>query len=544
MAWSKEDDDKLMDELLANAMRDPIFFPEGQAQANNSGFETVDQAFHRIRKERRMEQREDERKRQQLERLERIKKEQLERAGHIKKERLERDAKIKREREEEQERRDPTPVHRSDTFQISIPYEVRDQHIFIPGMTRHGKSTQLLDLIMKDIENNEGVAVLDPKGGLIRDICALLPERRVSDCIYLDLENPIPLDIMSGVSNPEFLVGDLKQMVLKGDTTLKRAEPILTRLIYTLLKVPATSFTDIEDIFTLPRRKKEILDALKTIDPNRWEYWDNNWPSPKEYEPLTSRMTDFTENDSLRTILGGGGIDIAKEMERKRIILVDLGGIGEPREIYGSLLVSQFQQAVFRRTKLDKSDIVPYHLFVDEFENFQTSSFAKIFSVAGGLGLRLTVGNQYIDQLTSEIRHAIFGNVGTYIIFHVEEQLSLFTNIVHPYNVNHLARLPKYQAVYRVAGTEPIFKWNHKPPFTNKHHAESMVARLKANTRSEFRPKAAPSAQSDQNRTVDKYPCNDAQIRQDEKYDYSNTRADKPEIEPGSAPGNIPPHKN
>jgi hypothetical protein len=415
------------------------------------------------------------------------------------KERIRREEGRKREREAERERRDPTPVIQSANYPTPIPSNVRAQHIFIPGMTQHGKSTQILQLVMHDIAHGKGVAVLDPKGGLIRDICGLLPENRVTDCIYLDLEHPVPLDILGGVSNPEFLVGDLKQMVLRGDTTLKRAEPILTRLIYTLLKVPGTSFTDIEDIFTLPRRKQAILDALKTIDPTRWEYWQNNWPAPKEYEPLTSRMTDFTQNDSLKTILSGGGLNISKAMNDKRIILVDLGGIGEPREIYGALLVSQFQQAAFKRTKLDPSEIIPYHLFVDEFENFQTSSFAKILSVAGGLGLRLTVGNQYIDQLTPDIRHAIFGNVGTYIIFHIEEQLSLFTNIVHPYNVNHLARIPKYQAVFRVAGTQPIFKWTADKPPIDKHRAESMAARLKANTSAEYsqkRPGDNPSGNS------------------------------------------------
>jgi hypothetical protein len=441
-----------------------------------------------------------------------------------KREREARELKRKLERDAEQERRDPTPIIQS-AITAQIPYAVRDQHIFIPGMTRHGKTTQILELVMRDIENGEGVAILDPKGGLIRAICGLMPEHRINDCIYLDLENPVPLDILSGVSNPEFLVGDLKQMVLKGDTTLKRAEPILTRLIYTLLKVPGTSFTDIEDIFTLPRRTKQILDALKTIDFARWEYWENNWPTPKEYEPLTSRMTDFTENDSLRTILSGGGLKISEAMNKKKIILADLGGIGEPREIYGSLLVSQFQQAVFKRTKLDHSEIIPYHLFVDEFENFQTLSFAKILSVAGGLGLRLTVGNQYIDQLTPEIRHAIFGNVGTYIIFHIEEQLPLFTNIVHPYDVNHLARLPKYQAVYRVAGTQPVFRWTQNSPPIDKHRAEAIIARLKA----------ATSAEYSHNRSGDNAPSNSPQERHTEVNGNTNT-----EPQAGSAP--TPPH--
>jgi hypothetical protein len=470
-----ESDEELLDRLIEKASQNPVLIPSGLTKEERQCYgESVLDAFERIKKERKVQQKADDRKL---------------REANQEWEREVREAQRKREQEAERERRDPTPIIQPSNYPTPIPSNVRDQHIFIPGMTRHGKSTQILQLVMHDITHGKGVAVLDPKGGLIRDICGLLPENCVNKCIYLDLEHPVPLEIMRSVSNPEYLIGDLKQMVLKGNTTLERAEPILTRILYTLLKVPGTSFTDIEDIFTIPDRKKEILDVLKTTDPTRWTYWQNNWPTQAKYEPLTSRMTDFTQNDSLRTILSGGGLNISKAMNDKRIILVDLGGIGEPREIYGSLLVSQFQQAAFKRTKLDPSQIIPYHLFVDEFEDFQTSSFAKILSKAGGLGLRLTVGNQYIDQLTPDIRHAIFGNVGTYIIFHIEEQLSLFTNIVHPYNVNHLARLPKYQAVFRVAGTQPVFKWTADKPPINKEHAESMAARLKANTSAEYSTK-------------------------------------------------------
>lgn len=453
-------------------------------------------------------------------------KERIRREEVQKREREEREAKRKKEQEEERERRDPTPVIQAPNYPTPIPPNVRDQHIFIPGMTRHGKSTQILKLVMNDIANGKGVAVLDPKGHLIKDICGLLQENHISKCIYLDLEHPVPLEILRGASNPEYLVGDLKQMVLKGDTTLKRAEPILTRLIYALLSIPGSAFTDIEDIFTLPERKKWFLDSLEKCDSRRFAYWTSKWPSDAELSPLLARMTDFTENESLRTILGGGGLNISEAMDQGRIILVDLGGTGEPREIYGSQLVSQFQQAAFKRTKLDPSQIVPYHLFVDEFEDFQTSSFDKILSKAGGLGLYLTVGNQYIDQLTEEIRHAIFGNVGTYIIFHIEEKLSLFTNIVHPYDVNHLARLPKYQAVYRVAGAQPVFKWMADKPPISKERAEIMVEILKKATHAEF----------GQKRTGDNTSLHSPAVRHSEGNASTDPKSE--DIQPTGAPGN------
>jgi hypothetical protein len=415
----------------------------------------------------------------------------------------------KREREEEQERRNPTPKIKPSTYPIDLPDEIREQHIFVPGMTRHGKSTQLLRIITADIENGEGVAVLDPKGDLIRHICAILPENRIQDCIYLDLETPIPLDIIRPTVNPEYLVGDIKALVLKGDTTLKRAEPILTRIIYTLLAVPETRFTDIEEIFTNPIRKKEILDVLERTDPERRQYWAINWPAQDRWEPLVARMTDFTQNRSLRTILGDKKprLDLRREMDTRKIILVNLSGTGEVREIYGSLLVSRFQQAAYSRTDTHPSKRVPFHLFVDEFENFQTSSFAKIFSVAGGLGLRLTVGNQYIDQLSEDIRHAVIGNAGSFIIFKIRECLPLFETVIHPYNTKWLGLLPRYQAVYKIGDEPPIFKWTPKPPDFSEieeQQSDQMIARLKANTLRDYGPTPDTSGQNSPKRTGDK----------------------------------------
>lgn len=371
----------------------------------------------------------------------------------------------RKEKEAEQERKDPTPVISQEP--PVIPYSIRDQHIFIPGATRQGKSTQMLHLILEDIKRGDGVAVLDPvKAHLVRDLCSLIPEKRIKDCIWLSLKNPIPLDIFRATPNPEQLVGDIKSLVLRGNETLSRAEPILTRLVYSLLQIPGSKFTDIEEVFTDKQRKQWFMEELASRDPRRFRYWSDNWPKDAAADPLINRMTDFTENPSLRMILGDPypQLDLRKAMDERKIILVDLSGPPEIAEIYGTLLVMRFQQAAYARADRDPRTLTPFNLYVDEFEHFQTPSFAKILEVAGGLKLHLTVGNQHVYQLSDDIRHAIFGNVGTFIVFKVREGFDLFSTVIHPYQAYRLPQIPKHQAVFKVGDRQPVFAWTRKPP--------------------------------------------------------------------------------
>lgn len=357
----------------------------------------------------------------------------------------------------------------------------------------------MFHLILHDIANGRGVGVLDPiKGDLITSLLPFIPQNRLKDCIYLDLKHPIPLDVMRPTPYPEHLVGDIKQLILKGDTTLKRAEPILTRLIYALLALPGSKFTDIEDIFTLPKRKQWFLDSLEKRDPQRFEYWKANWPTGDRFEPLLSRMTDFTENPTLRVILGEPEprLNLRKAMDERKIILVSLPGDSEVTQIYGTMLVSRFQQAAYSRADIPKDHRAPFCLYVDEFEMFQTPSFNKILQAAGGLGLYLTLGNQHIFQLSEDIRHSVFGNVGTCIIFKIREGFDQFATIIHPYKPYRLGLIPKHQAIFKVGDAPPVFHWTKKPPDFDIRQAEAIRQTLIRQT----------YAQYGQKRTVDNSP--------------------------------------
>ena len=265
------------------------FIPSGLTKEERAPYgESLNEAWERLEKEKAERRKKREQELKEHERMVAQLKTQIEREKErIRRdaERLQREQQRKLEQKAERERRDPTPQVQPAATIPKIPFEIRDQHIFIPGMTRHGKSTQFFHMILDDINSGHGVALLDPiKGDLITEILPYIPTSRLKDCIYLDLANPIPLDVMRPTPNPEELVSDIKALVLKGDTTLKRAEPILTRLIYALLAIPDSKFTDIEDVFTLPGRKKWFLDGVKQLDERTVAYW-NEWPRTQRLNP-------------------------------------------------------------------------------------------------------------------------------------------------------------------------------------------------------------------------------------------------------------------
>ena len=302
---------------------------------------------------------------------------------------------------------------------LAIPYKIRDRHIFIAGKTRHGKTTVMHSMILQDIANGAGVCLIDPKGDFANALIHEIPKHRKKDAIWLDLHSAIPLDFMSykGEDEKDALVGELKFIIEGHDANLIRADAILEDLFYSLLAIPGTNFLDIYRFFRHEGRRKWILDQLETRDPELWKRWDDDFPTPNEWKPITTRVNKFWRNPSLRKIFGQADppFKIGELMDQRKIILVNLGGIGSSKNIYGALLIARIQQAAFRREAIPPRERVPFFLYVDEFQKFQTSSFEDLLSMAGGYGIRLTLANQYLHQI-KDLLPAILGNVSTYIL--------------------------------------------------------------------------------------------------------------------------------
>lgn len=466
-------------------------------------------------------------------------KERIRREEKQKREREEREEKRKKEQEEERERRDPTPNF--EPFPPSIPYEIRSRHVYVPGGTQRGKSTQLHSIIFEDIMQGNGVAVLDPKRDLLRLIVHSLPETRVvdgetrriiDDIVYLDLKTPIPLNFLDrDPEESERVVNDLIYIVTKGDDTLKAAEPLLEKIIRTFLLVPDTTITDIYRFLKPTERRKAILSQLESIDAEFAEMWT---PFPKDgVATLERRMSPFYFNPGLKAIFDARTppLNITDILDNKKILLVDLSPPQDKNaSLYGSLIIAQIMSAINRRARMPKYRRIPFFLHVDEFELCQTASFAGLLSVAGGLGLRLTLGNQYLGQVLDANLAAILGNNPSYIFFQLSEKdASQFRAVVDPYRSERLAQLEPHHACFKVGSNPPVFaktKRLHVMTDVGEEEAESMLENLREHTIARYR--ADSSAQSSQKRTGDSPPSNTSENSHNEGNgaDYDNIAAE------------------
>ena len=206
-------------------------------------------------------------------------------------------------------------------------------------------------------------------------------------------------------------------------------EHILRYTLLALLDRPEATLLDISRLLTDKDFRKETLDYCQDVTVLQfWKHEFGQWNEKQVNEaiaPVLNKVGAFTANPIIRNIIGQpkSSFDVRKIMDEGKILVVNLskGLIGEDNAgILGAFLVTKVQLAAMSRSDIpDVKDRRPFYLYVDEFQNFATDSFAVILSEARKYGLNLTVANQYISQMTDSVRDAVFGNVGTTISFRV-----------------------------------------------------------------------------------------------------------------------------
>lgn len=312
----------------------------------------------------------------------------------------------------------------------------RSRHLYIIGQTGTGKSGALELLTLSDIYHNEGYAIIDPHGDFAMNNMRFIPENRLKDVIYFnpaDTEFPLgfnPLEVYDPAKKSNIsseVIGVLKRMF--GDSWGPRLEYILRYSILALLDRPDPTMLDITRILTDGEFRKDTLTYCK--DPSVLQFWKQEfgqWSEKQVNEaiaPVLNKVGAFTANPIIRNIIGQpkSTFDIRKIMDEGKILVVNLskGLIGEDNaSILGSFLVTKIQLAAMSRSDIERiEDRRPFHLYVDEFQNFATDSFAVILSEIRKYGLTLTVANQYVSQMTDSVKDAVFGNVGSMISFRV-----------------------------------------------------------------------------------------------------------------------------
>ncbi len=331
-------------------------------------------------------------------------------------------------------------VYRGDKVSVRITDDDRRRHIFMIGKTGVGKTTLFENMIDQDIANGKGVCFVDPLGDAVESILQKIPANRFKDVILFDpsdTDRPIGFNLLDW-KHPEekdFLIAEWIEIFYK------LYDPNRTGIIgpqwehwgrnaaLTIMSLPdGGTLIDIPRLFTDDKFREKAISYVQ--DPVVKAFWDQqlaktaDFHKSEMYNYFISKFGRFMTNALMRNIIGQtkSGFNIREIMDSGKILLVNLakGKIGEMNSnLLGLILVSKIQAAAFSRAEMPENERTDFYLYVDEFQNFTTDSFATILSEARKYRLNLNITNQFIAQLTDKIRDAVIGNAGTMIVYRV-----------------------------------------------------------------------------------------------------------------------------
>lgn len=369
---------------------------------------------------------------------------------------------------------------------MNFDYSLRFEHCYLPGKTGHGKTTVMQRMAIQDFRNGAGITFIDPKGSAVNQLIHYVPSHRKDDCIYIDLDRPIPFKMLNynGPTERAELVKDLVFLVLKGIPNAPRAESILQRLFYTLLSttIPVCFLDAYYFLRQVPapwgcgkRRDEEIIAALPDSVaglPDLRQLWKDSLKD-EEKKPILTRLEPLALNPITSTIFGTPNpeLDIARVMNNRKILLVNLGGAGQLAMDYGGLILTKVRQEIFRRYRIKKNDRVPHFLFVDEFHKFTNpEAFEDMLTMARDYRLSLTMANQTLKHLDDRVRASI-GIITNYVIFCLNAEDTSFFKQYIPLSEDgkpmlNLASLQRFHALYKLGDKVEYHPTKPLPPNT------------------------------------------------------------------------------
>lgn len=329
--------------------------------------------------------------------------------------------------------------YRNQNVKFGIKLEDRRRHMYVVGKTGVGKTELLKNLAVQDFENNHGMAYVDPNGDAVEELLEAIPTHRINDVVYYnpaDTAYPIAFNILESV-DPEYkhLVADGLMAVFTkiwANMWSSRMEYILRNCILALLEVPGNTLLGITRLLSDKNFRKKIVSKVK--DPVVRSFWIDEYANYNDryrteaIAPIQNKVGQFLSSSIIRNIVGQprSTIDPREIMDNGKILLMNLskGKIGEDNSaLLGAMMITKIQLAAMSRANIPESERRDFFLYVDEFQNFATESFADILSEARKYHLGLIMGHQYIAQLTTsdttKVRDAVFGNVGTLVCFRI-----------------------------------------------------------------------------------------------------------------------------
>lgn len=348
----------------------------------------------------------------------------------------------------------------------------RRRHMYCLGKTGMGKSTLLTNLILQDIYNGHGCCFLDPHGETVEYVLERIPEHRKKDVVYFnpaDTDFPIGFNIFESVNDEQmFLLAagmmSVFQRIWEGAWS-SRMEYILNNTLLALLETPGNTLLDVVRMLTDDVFRKKVIDGI--IDPVVKNFWIKEFAAfndkyrTEAIAPILNKVGQFFSTSLIRNILGQtkSTINIRQIMDEGKILLINLskGKLGEDNSnLLGSMMITRIQLAAMSRVDIPENERRDFYMYVDEFQNFITDTFAVILSEARKYRLSLILAHQYIAQLTEsdnqKVKNAIFGNVGTMLTFRVgaEDGEALEKEFAPIFTYRDLTKLNKAQIALKM----------------------------------------------------------------------------------------------
>ena len=369
--------------------------------------------------------------------------------------------------------------------EFGIKRDDRRRHIYIVGKSGTGKSTLIENMAINDVFEGKGVVIVDPHGELADKVLSCVPTDRINDVIVFD---PADRSYPIGFNLLETVEDDFKGMVASGfvgifkkifgDSWGPRLEHILRNTVLALLDFPESTMLDIPRMLTDNRFRDRVVEKVQ--DSVIREFWVNEFAQydakfrTEAVSPILNKVGQFLATATIRNIVGQphSKINIREIMDSGKILIVNLsrGKIGEDNSaLLGAMMITKIQLAAMSRADVSVDKRRDCYLYVDEFQNFATESFAVILSEARKYNLCLTMANQYIEQMSEEVRSAVFGNAGTIVTFRVggTDAGFLVKEFEPVFEANDLVNLDRYTVYLKLlidGIAPPAFSAKTLPP--------------------------------------------------------------------------------
>ena len=377
---------------------------------------------------------------------------------------------------------------RNKRVKFGIKAKDRAKHFYVIGKTGMGKSTLLENMAVQDIQNGEGIAFIDPHGKTADLLLDYIPEHRVKDVLYFapfDMNHPVSFNVMEDVgADKRHLVSNGLMSAFKKiwvDAWSARMEYILNNILLALLEYPDSTLIGVNRMLADKDYRNKVV--ANVTDTSVKAFWVDEFAKYSDKfmteagAAIQNKIGQFISNPLVRNLIGQpkSTFDLRQMMDNRKIVIINLskGRVGESNaNLLGSMLITKIYLSAMSRADVSEATLnkLPnFYLYVDEFQSFANESFADILSEARKYKLNLTMAHQYIEQMTEEVRAAVFGNVGTMAIFRVgaTDAEYLEKEFAPQFTAEDIVNLGQYQLYLRLmidgVGSNP-FSARNLPP--------------------------------------------------------------------------------